>query len=245
MVAPHVLASVVNVSYNALRIRLTDDQYLYFMQLVLAYNAVAYPLCIFLSIAVILPIRRLWRRLGRGDVLGSEAVAAARRQALRLPLWTILISSLGWLPGGLIFPLGLQLMTRDPVGLDVYTHFLVSFTLSWLIAMTYSFLAAQFLVLRILYPSFWAEAGDMRAVARTELAGLERRLGLFQFFAVLIPLAGAILMIGVSGDTFEGRDYPTFRLLVTALIALGMLGLGVAILATSRLRQTLTTLVGK
>jgi hypothetical protein len=33
-------------------------------------------------------------------------------------------------------------------------------------------------------------------------------------------------------------EYRTFRLLVTALIALGMLGLGVAIAVTSRLRQT-------
>jgi serine/threonine protein kinase len=245
IVAPQVLASVVNISYNVSRIGLTNEQQRSFWHLVLVYNCIAYPLCLFLSVAVILPIRRMWQRLGDGEVLGSEAVAAARRQALRLPFWTIIISSLGWLPGGLIFPLGLQLMTRDPVGLDVFCHFLVSFTLSWLIAVTYSFLAAQFLVLRILYPSFWAEASDMRAAARTELAGLERRLGLFQFLAVLIPLVGAILMISVNGETFEGQDYATFRLLVTALIALGMFGLGAAILATSRLRRTLSTLIGE
>ncbi len=245
IVLPQVLASVVNVSYNSLRIRLTDNQHLYFLQLVLVYNVIVYPLCIILTVAVIIPIRRMWRRLGGGEVLGNEAVAAARRQALRLPVWTVIISSLGWLPGGLIFPLGLQIMTREEVGMDVFAHFLVSFTLSWLIAVTYSFLAAQFLVLRILYPSFWAEAGDMQASARSELAGLERRLGLFQFLAVLIPLVGAMLMIGVSGETFEGQDYTTFRLLVTALIALGMLGLGVAILATSRLRQTLATFLGQ
>ncbi len=245
ILAPHVLASVVNVSYNGLRIQLTEDQKPSFLRLVLAYNAIAYPVCLFLSAAVVLPIRAMGRRLEGSETLASETVAAARRHALRLPLWTIVVSSLGWLPGGLIFPLGLQWLTPDPVGADVFAHFLVSFTLSWLIAVTYSFLAAQFLVLRVLYPRFWVEAGDMRATARAELGGLERRLGQFQFLAVLIPLAGALLMIGVGPETFQGQDYTTFRLLVTTLIALGMMGLGVAVLATSQLRQTLAVLLGR
>jgi hypothetical protein len=51
-------------------------------------------------------------------------------------------------------------------------------------------------------------------------------------------LAGALMMIGIGSETFQMAEYRTFRLLVTALIALGMLGLGVAIAVTSRLRQT-------
>jgi sulfite exporter TauE/SafE len=55
-------------------------------------------------------------------------------------------------------------------------------------------------------------------------------------------LAGALLMIGVGPETFQAASYQTFRLLVTALIGLGMLGLGVAIAVTSRLRQTAAVL---
>jgi len=68
---------------------------------------------------------------------------------------------------------------------------------------------------------------------------VDRRLGVFQFLAVLIPLAGALMMIGVGPETFTPDEYRTFRLLVTGLIALGMTGLGVAILVVSRLRRTL------
>ncbi len=244
---PHLLGSVVNVSYNGLRIadRLTAAQQETFVRLVLAYNAFAYPACLLLSLALVGPVWSVWRRLQRSEPLRTEAVTAARRRARQLPLWAILVSSLGWLPGGLLFPLGLCCLTPDPVTPAVFGHFLISFTLSGLIALTYSFLALQFLTLRVLYPQLWVEAADLRAIARAELRGVARRLSFLQFWAVLIPLAGALLMIGVGPETSAGGDSLTFRVLVTALIVLGMTGLGVTILATSLLQRTLAVLVGR
>jgi len=235
---PHLLGSVVNVSYNALRIRLSPEQAASFPQLVLLYNAVTYPLCLLMMAAVILPVRSAWRQLGRSERPDAAAVAAARRRALRLPRWAIALSCLGWLPGGVLFPLGLRLRT-GPVGTDLFGHFLVSFAVSGLIALTYSVLVVQFLTLRVLYPRFWVDAAGLRVTARAELRSVDRRLGVFQFLAVLIPLAGALMMIGVGPETFTPDEYRTFRLLVTGLIALGMTGLGVAILVVSRLRRTL------
>jgi hypothetical protein len=243
VVLPHLFGSVVNVSYNELQIvrRLLPEQRQCFFTFVLVYNVFAYPICLLLGAAVILPVRSAWRRLGGAGTLNAAAVTRARQRALWLPLWAVAISCLGWLPGGLLFPLGLHFLS-GPVGLDVFGHFLLSFTLSGLIALTYSFLAIQFLVLRVMYPRFWIDPDDLRATARTELGHLDRRLALFQFLAVLIPLAGALLMIGVGPETFQTASYQTFRLLVTALIALGMLGLGVAIAVTNRLRQTAAVL---
>ena len=207
------------------------------------YNVFAYPLCLLLMAAVIVPVRKVWLRLKRSEPLLAGTVETARRRALRLPIWAIVISCLGWLPGGLLFPLALHFWT-GPIAPDVFGHFLISFTVSGLIALTYSFLALQFLVLRVLYPGLWIDTRSLRQTARTELRGLDHRLALFQFLAVLIPLAGALLMIGVGPESFQTADYQTFRLLVTALIALGMVGLGVAIAVTSRLRQTLAILNG-
>jgi hypothetical protein len=235
---PHLLGSAVNVSYNALRIRLSPEQAASFPHLVLLYNAVTYPLCLVMMAAVLLPVRCAWRRLRRSERPDPAAVTAARRRLLRLPRWAIALSCLGWLPGGLLFPLGLRLRT-GPVGADLVGHFLVSFTVSGLIALTYSYLVVQYLVLRVLYPRFWVDAAGLRATARAELRPLDRPLGVFQFLAVLIPLAGALMMIGVGPETFSPDEYRTFRLLVTGLIALGMTGLGVAILVVSRLRRTL------
>jgi serine/threonine protein kinase len=247
IVLPQLLGSVVNVSYNKLRIieRLTSDQHVLFERLVLAYNVVAYPVCLVILACLMLPIRSVWQRLERSAPLDACAVEGARRRALRLPRWAVVLSCFGWLPGGLLFPLGLRYLSTAPVGFEVYGHFLISFTVSGLIALTYSFLVIQFLVLRVLYPRLWIEAGDMQPTARAELRGIDRRLALFPFVAALIPLAGALLMICVGPDpSFRGEDYQTFRLLVTALIALGMTGLGVAIGVTSLLRRTVAVLMG-
>lgn len=245
IVLPHLLGSVVNVSYNELQIvrRLEPEQRNFFLWFVMIYNSIAYPICLFLSAAVIVPIRNVLCKLGRSEPVDAGVVATARQRALRLPLWTVIISCLGWLPGGVLFPVALH-QWSGPISGVVFVQFLISFTISGLIALTYSLLAMEYLVLRVLYPRLWIDAGDVRPAARLELRGLDRRLGLVQFLAVLIPLAGALLMIGEGPDSFERADYQTYRLLVTALIGLGMLGLGVAIAVTGRLRQTLAVLTG-
>jgi hypothetical protein len=125
----------------------------------------------------------------------------------------------------------------------VYVHFLISFTISCLIALTYSFFAMQFVVLRVLYPWLWTDARDMRATARAELAGVEIRLTWFQFLAALIPLGAAVMMVAEGPQEFK-EGYRIFRLLVTALIALGMTGLGMAIAVSRRLHETLAALTG-
>ena len=73
---------------------------------------------------------------------------------------------------------------------------------------------------------------------------MRRRLGLFQLLAVLIPLAGAGLVIGVGPEQFTPSAYRTFRVLVAALMALGVLGLGVALAVSSTLGRTLAALTG-
>jgi hypothetical protein len=244
---PHVLGSAVNVSYNRLRIverLLSSSQQETFARLVLGYNLVVYPVALGLLVSLIAPVARVWRRLSAAIPPSGAEVDAARRQALRLPLWAVALSALGWLPGGLLFPLGLGWLSPDPVSPAVFDHFLVSFTVSGLIALTYSVFAVQFLVLRVLYPRLWFDAQGLRQTAHTELRGLGRRLGLLQFLAVLIPLAGAVLMVDVGPEAFTPSSYRTFRLLVTALIALGMFGLGVAMLVSGRLTQTLAAFTG-
>ncbi len=239
---PHFLGSVVNVSYNFLLIvdHLTDPQKPAFATVCLAYNALFYPLCISLFFRQMLSVFRAWRRLAGPGAASAEEVAQARRRALRLPRWGLALSCLGWLPGGLLFPLGLSALAGRVSG-AVYVHFLVSFTISGLIALTYSVLAIEFVALRVLYPRLWAGERAPRQVARAELAGTEGRLRLLQFLAVLIPLAGAGLMLGVGPEEF---DQP-FRLLVSALLAVGTAGLGLALLASAELGRALAALTGR
>src|SRR5438045_3322682 len=80
---------------------------------------------------------------------------------------------------------------------EVYRHFLLSFTISGLIALTYSVFAVQYVALRALYPRLWVDTGGLRHQARDELKNLPRRLTVLQLLAGVIPLSGAILMIAV------------------------------------------------
>ena len=247
---PHLFASAVNIPYNALRIvgELTPQQQATFEQLILGYNLIAYPVCVWVVYRVMRPIARVWRQLSSPALPDNAAVEAARHQALRLPAVAIALSFIGWLPGGILFPLGIDLLAGPIVNRsDVYLHFLVSFTLSGLIALTYSVFVAQFLVLRVLYPRLWLDAQDLRGRASMELRPLGRRLWVFQLLAGLIPLAGAVLMIDVGPEAFaaDRTSYRTFRLLVTALIALGMVGFGIAVGVTNQLRLMLTALMAE
>ena len=163
-----------------------------------------------------------------------------RRQSLKLPTLLIVLSCLGWLPGGLLFPLGISVLS-EPVSAAVFGHFLVSFTVSGLIATTYSYFGTHMVVLRILYPRLWVDPQAPRQQARRELGPIEGRLRIFQFAAGLIPLSGAILLVSVG----EVEQFTLgFRLLVIGLIGLGMAGFGAALLASSRLSRTLSVLVG-
>jgi hypothetical protein len=243
LLLPHLLGSVVNITYNTQQIvqpELNAAQRAVFAQTVLWYNVLVYPVCIVLLLRPVVLVFRTWRKLSRPGPIAPAEVDEARRRALRLPVWDIVLACVGWLPGGLIFPLVLHLASGNP-GARVYWHFLFSFTISGLIALTYSTIAAEFIVVRILYPRLWLDARQLRSTARGELAREEGRLAVLQFLAVLIPLAGASLLLSVGGEHLLDLS---FRVLVTALLALGMVGLGVAILAAKEVRHAVDALTG-
>ncbi len=236
---PHVIGSVVNIAYNKIRIvdLMTDPQKTAFGQMLLAYNAVVYPICFWWAYRLIWAPLRVWRKLRDGQALAEGEAAEARRKTLSLPLWTVGLACLGWFPGGVVFPLGIR-MLAGPIEPVVYARFLVSFWTSGLIALTYSFFSIQFMTLRVFYPGLWDDPKNLRSKARAELAGLAPRFQLFQNFAALIPLIAAALMVGLGPDSMT----LPLRLLITSLIVLGMTGFGLAIVLSGFLARTLHVL---
>jgi hypothetical protein len=234
---PHLFGSFVNITYNALWIvsGLTPEQKETFARFVLIYNVLCYPLCLWIMGRLLLKIHRSWSKLQGMVPIRQDEIAELQDRVLRLPLWVVLISSLAWMVGGVVFPLVLHLAS-GPIPWAVFGHFFISFTISGLIAVTYGFFSTQYVVLRVFCPQLGFhedEAGD-------RLQALEFRLRLFQLLAGLIPLMGAILLVVVAPEQFS----LVFRLLVAALIGLGMFGLGVAIMVTGLLNQVLTVLMG-
>src|SRR4029077_3682008 len=130
-----------------------------FTNLSLVHNVVGYAAFIWVVYRLVAPAFRAVRGLDRSVPIDAAEVANVRRQILKLPAWALGLSCLGWLPGGLVFPLGIHLMA-GPIDPAVYGHFLISFTMSGLIALTYTFFGIQLMVLRVIYPQLWVDAQD-------------------------------------------------------------------------------------
>lgn len=234
---PHALASAVSITYNYHRIveQLTREHSAAFRGLVYSYNPVVYALSIAWLVYLVVPLLPALRSILRPDRQDLEITPQMRRAALALPSWAARLSALGWFSAGAVFPLVLWLWA-GPYDGWLASHLVVSFALSGLIAMTYSFVGVQFVVLRVLYPQLWSDARQLHERARDELRSVGWRLQLFRILAGTIPLVGAALIICVGQQDFA------FRFLATALVALGMLGVLISNTVASQLDETLAVL---
>lgn len=239
---PHLLGSAINISYNALQIvdNLTMDQQARFRILVLAYNAVAYPLCVGKAYRMALPVFRTRKAIHGSRPIGEHVVTEARQGVLEWPLRIAGLACIGWLPGGILFPWILDMFSDNtaPISPGVYGHFIASFWISGLIALTYSYFGVEVIAIRVMYPQLWIDGRGVRATMAAELGRRESRQAVFQLLASLIPLSGAVLLIGLGPEDMSR----IFRTLVGALIVIGMSGVGLTHSAARLLTRSLTVL---
>jgi len=169
----------------------------------------------------------------------GPAVDELRRRVLRLGWWAIGLGALGWFPGGLAFPLAIDL-ADGPVPASTYAHFLVSFTLSGLIGVVFSYLGVQYVVLGALLPRVGNPDTFSPVAARAEVRPLTAPFGPFVLLASAIPLTGAVLLIALA----DGALTLGFRLLAAGLIGLGAFGVALAERAVKRLNRLAAVWVG-
>jgi hypothetical protein len=238
VVLPQLVGSAVNITYNASQIvgKLSDAQQELFNRLVFVYNAFVYPPGLILLGFVVWPVWRCWRALSRAEPVEVGDVKSARRKALQLPKWVAAIVAFGWFPGGLLFPLVIAAL-EPPLSNRIAAHFIASFWMSGLIALAYSLCGVKFIVIRVLYPGLWDDARGYNHTADRELAPVTRQLGWVQLLAGSIPLVAAATVV-LAGDTAS----VTFRLLVVALIFLGIVGSYVTNAVTRGLSQVVMAL---
>ncbi len=239
---PQIFGSFVNISYNSFRIVnfLTPEQKQMFMMLVGLYNVVVYPSCIMLVLSKLKGILPYMRDPRLAVEPGAPGMEAIRARILDFPLWVVAAVTLGWMPGSIFFPAAMH-AGSGPLPNSVFGHFFVSFTLSWLIALTYSFLFVQFFLLRAYYPKFWFGGANIKETARKELVILSPTLRIFPYMAGFVPLVGAILITIIG----PGPSNPgAYRFLIGVLILMGMLGLWLALGASHLIGQTVYALTG-
>jgi hypothetical protein len=223
---PQFVGSAIQIAYNSTRVvgTLTPEQAKLFPLVVIAYNLVAYPACLAWLAVRAVRVLRMWHALRNAEPLADDEVDAARLGALRLPRDAAVAAIVGWLPGAIIFPFVLH-AGAGPLPWSTWMHFIVSFAIAGLIAVTYSFFLVLGVVVRLLYVRFWSNPRRFRERAAHELASVPDRLRAVSVLAGMIPLAGAMLLVLVGPSGFiSGGDYDAFRVLTASLILAGMAG---------------------
>jgi hypothetical protein len=226
---PHVVGSGLNISYNVIQIGLTPPQQRAFDATVVAYNAVAYPLCAGVLFVLLRRIGHARRALPAG---GGPAADDLRRRCRQLAWASLGIGVVGWFPGAVLFPLAID-VAAGPVGGAVYAHFAVSFVLSGLIGVVFSFLGLMFVLLRGVFPFAGNPDRYRPGAVGVELRGLAGLFAPFPLLACAVPLTGAVLLVSLGGDTMTLG----FKFLVVGLIGLGVVAVGMAERLTRRLHR--------
>ncbi len=232
---PQVIGCTFGITYNAIRIvaDLSPHQRELFRALNWTYNPFLYVLVSVLWLWGMARFRPLVRR--PADYVGRQAELSKLRACMhRTPLFGAALTTLGWMPGAVGFPAFLHFYGGG-LSLSTSCHFFISFFLSYGIALAYSFLIHEWILLRTLYKRFWPGSESIAETARRELAPIPKRVRIACVLAAFIPLLGATIVILVGPDNLSERDYKVFRFLTTSLIVMGGVGMSFAFSAAQEI----------
>ena len=228
---PQMIAAFVGYLYNQSQIisHLSPLQQEMFLRLNLYYNPALY-------VAGMALWLYLLRGLHRSLQKPVRDTATCRRLALRIPFWGAIVSSLGWLPGAILFP---TVLARLPGGLAPATlvHFAISFLLSYLIAFAYSYLTQAYLMAGVLYPRLWSTESNVAGTAREELGPLNRRILQLSALTMVIPILSLSFLLYRSEDFTDRAQYDSFRLLIALLSSPGTAGVWFSMAVKERVKS--------
>ncbi len=239
---PQIMASAVNILYNQLEIvsRLSSVQQAYFKSLMVVYNPVVYAVCLGIWVWA---LRGILPYVKRTD-LSLEKQALLRKRVLRLPAVVALVTTIGWVPSSVLFPLFIHL-NSGALAVPVFAHFMVSFLFAWLVALGYSSLFIQFICVRVLYPMLWKQESDVQAQARIEMGMVAQTTRLYNRLTSYVPLLGALLLHLFAHwmDDYSGAK--VLSTLTCLLITFGLIGNYLGSRRNNQLIQTLFAFMGR
>jgi adenylate cyclase len=204
---PQILGSAFNIWYNATVIEplLTPALRQRFFSTVVAYNAVAYPVGVFLWLNRIYSFRGLFQRLSKAgsaryaertppqSVQVIEPLTQARRQLIHLPWFAAAICGLAWFLCIPVF-IGALLQVQNPLDPRLLWHLPISFCVSGFIAVTHSFFLVELASQWGLFPVFFR---DQRADRTPNIftLSLRGRGMIWAISASICPIASLLLLL--------------------------------------------------
>ncbi|HTH18702.1 MAG TPA: adenylate/guanylate cyclase domain-containing protein [Candidatus Udaeobacter sp.] len=197
-VIPQILGSAFNIWYNATVIEpmLTPALRQRFFATVVAYNAVVYPIGVYLWLKRILSFRDLFHQL-QTDSVGStsslQELTRARRRLIHLPWFAAAICGLAWFLCIPVF-IGALLQVQNPLDPRLLWHLPISFCLSGFIAVTHSFFLVELASQWGLFPVFFRDERADRTPNIFTLS-LRGRGIVWAISASICPIASLLLLV--------------------------------------------------
>ena len=195
-VIPQILGSAFNIWYNATVIEpmLTPALRQRFFETVIAYNALVYPIGVYLWLKRILSFRALFHQLsGQRGVSVIESLTQARRRLIHLPWFAAAICGVAWFLCIPVF-IGALLQIQNPLDPHLLWHLPISFCLSGFIAVTHSFFLVELASQWGLFPIFFRDARADRTPNIFTLS-LRGRGIVWAVSASICPIASLLLLL--------------------------------------------------
>src|SRR5436190_18936658 len=197
-VIPQILGRAFNIWYNATVIEpmLTPALRQRFFDTVIAYNALVYPIGVYLWLKRIFSFRDLIHRLQTNIAAQRpppQHLMQARRRLIHLPWFAAAICALAWFLCIPVF-IGALLHVQNPLDPRLLMHLPISFCVSGFIAVTHSFFLVELASYWGLFPVFFrGERADLTPNVFT--LSLRGRGMLWAVSASICPIASLLLLM--------------------------------------------------
>lgn len=194
-ITAQLVSSVFNIVYNVkiidplLRTQELKDR---FQHTLVGYNAIIYPLAVYVWVRIVYSLRPSLERLARGESVPADEMEKMQRRVVHLPWWGALLSSISWLGCIPVFLLSLAAVGHalDPL---LLWHFPISIVISTLIATTHGIFWIEAISYRRLFPAFFRDSRSILATGRLALSVRSRGI-LWAVSIGICPIASLLLL---------------------------------------------------
>jgi adenylate cyclase len=195
-VIPQIIGTAFNIWYNSTVIQplLTSAALKQrFFETIVIYNAVVYPIGLWLWLKRILSFRGLFHELRSGSTSDSRSLEQARRRLIHLPWFGAAIGVVAWFLCIPVF-LGALAQVQSPLAPGLLWHLPISFCVSGFIAVTHTFFLVELASHWGLFPVFFRDArADLTPGIFT--LSLRGRGMMWAISASICPIASLLLLM--------------------------------------------------
>jgi adenylate cyclase len=195
-VLSNVAASLFSIGYNHQLIvqGLNESQKDAFWKIVIGNNLVMFGVCLTWVGFLFWPLARCRNDLIAGRPVDPTRLRKCQRLLINLPVWQLSINLFGWLPGAVVFPLGICLLGGRQNADRIWIGFAASFVVSALLATVQTFFLMEAFELRFLYADFFKEDRPSEIEGAVRIP-LRYRFFAYWFAVAVVPLVALLAVV--------------------------------------------------